>query len=360
MRENGFRAIGGLAQRLTAGVTPKGGKSRDAPLAKLKAEWAAIVGPELARVSRPEALLASRAKRGAAAAGKILRLRVSSAASLEIQHTEPLIVERVNGYFGHRFIDALRLVQGTIVQAPVRRVLPAPDPATTARIADRVADVKDPELKAALARLGARIAASRRSVLLGSLGTLMLGRSSRAQELSNDQVKALELRPDDHVLGRADAPHVIVDYFSLTCPHCANFHAAILPGLRQQWIDPGTVKFVYRHFPSDRIATHASEFAECGGAAKFFDTIGTLFGAQVDWLTAADPEAEIAKLLQKTGMAADKCLADDPFLDKIVNDVQSGQALGVRFTPTLFINGRNYSNPGSVEAIAKILGESTR
>ena len=74
MRENGFRAIGGLAQRLTSGIA----KGRGASIARLRAEWTAIVGPDLARITRPEALLSGRGAR----AGKALRLRVAGAAAL--------------------------------------------------------------------------------------------------------------------------------------------------------------------------------------------------------------------------------------------------------------------------------------
>src|SRR5476649_1493569 len=144
MRENGFRGIGGLAQRLTSSLVPKGtGKDKGAaasraPLARLKAQWPAIVGAELARVSRPEALLTNRGARGAhagAEAGAALRLRVAGSASLEIQHRSAQLVERVNAYFGHRLIDDIRLVQGGLVPGPAPRLLPAPDPEQQARIA---------------------------------------------------------------------------------------------------------------------------------------------------------------------------------------------------------------------------------
>ena len=71
--------------------------------------------------------------------------------------------------------------------------------------------------------------------------------------------------PTDHVLGKADAPNIIIDYFSLTCPHCANFHAAVLPVVKRDWIDTGRLRFIYRHFPSDAVATRGSLLAECGG-----------------------------------------------------------------------------------------------
>jgi protein-disulfide isomerase len=361
MRENGFRAIGGLTQRLTSSLSPKGKKgagAAGAPLARLKAEWAAIVGTEIAGVSRPDALLAGRGGRSQGG-GKVLRLRVVGAASLEIQHRAAQLVERVNGYFGHRFIDDIRLVQGGIPAPPPPRTAPVPDPQTAARLAERVATVKDPELKAALARLGARIVAGRRSVLLGAVGAMLFGRAPRAQ-WTDEQDKLLTIRPGDHVLGHADAPNVIIDYFSLTCPHCANFAAAVLPGVRKEFVETGQARFVYRHFPSDSVATHASQLTECAGPGKFFETIDALFHTQVDWLTASDPEAEMVKILAERGLVAGDCLANDQLLDKIVDDVQTGQTLGVRQTPTLFINGQNCGNPGSTEAIGKILREMGR
>lgn len=363
MRENGFRAIGGLTQRLTSELLPENGKGRratpGAALARLKAQWPAIVGAEIARVSRPETLLASRGARTAQGSGKTLRLRVAGAASLDIQHMANRLVERVNAYFGHRFIDDIRLVQGGITAPPPARPPAAPDPDAARRIAERVGAVKDPELKAALARLGAHVA-SRRSVVLGAVGVLLSSRAARAQALADQQDKALEVRPTDHVLGKPGAPNLIIDYFSLTCPHCANFAAAVLPGIRKTFVDTGRARFVYRHFPSDSIATHASQLAECAGPNGFFDTMDVLFRSQVDWLTAQDPEAEMVKILERRGMRADKCFANDQLLDKIIADVETGQTLGVRQTPTLFINGQNCRNPGGTEAIAKILRDTGR
>jgi protein-disulfide isomerase len=80
--------------------------------------------------------------------------------------------------------------------------------------------------------------------------------------------KLLGVLETDHVLGKADAPNIIIDYFSLTCPHCANFHAAVLPAIKSEWIDTGRLRFVYRHFPSDAVATRGSLLAECGARSS--------------------------------------------------------------------------------------------
>ena len=356
MREKGgFRAVGGLAQRLTSSLTEKRGPGRKGgrgiSIARLRVEWSAIVGPELAGVTQPDGLLPGRGP------GKVLRLKVEGAAALEVQHRGAQIVERLNAYFGHRLIDDIRLMQAPLSHKPPPRVLPKPDVQTMQQLESRAAEVEDPELRAALVRLGARIATSRRGVILGLMGALLLPKAPRAQ---GDIDKLMEVLPSDHVLGKADAPNLIIDYFSLTCPHCANFHAAVLPQVKSEWIETGRARFVYRHFPSDSIATRASLLAECGGP-RFFETIDILFKSQVEWLTAAQPEDELIKVMERAGLPAQNCVSNGRLFDKVVGDVQSGQALGVKFTPTLFINDQRYGNPeGGVLGIDAILRQVGR
>ena len=122
----------------------------------------------------------------------------------------------------------------------------------------------------------------------------------------------------------------------------------MLPRIRKDWIDSGKAKLIMRHFPSDGIATHASLLAECAGSAKFYDMVDALFRAQIDWLTASDPDAEMVKVLVAQGVsakAANACFTDDRLLNKVIADVQSGQTLGVKQTPSLFINEQYYGMP---------------
>jgi protein-disulfide isomerase len=367
MRENGFRAIGGLAQRLASGIAQsrtKGG--RGASIARLRAEWTAIVGPDLSRTTRPDALLAGRGARGPRAgvqgAGKVLRLRVSGAAALEVQHQTSQIVDRVNAYFGHGMIDGIRLVQGTIAAAAAPRPIPVPDSRTVTEVAARAATVQDPDLRAALTRLGARVALNRRGVLAGVLGIFLVGVDDlRAQGLSRD--KLLAPLPGDHIMGKVDAPNTLIDYASFTCPHCANFYIAVLPTLKREWIDTGQLRLIHRHFPSDIVATRAAQLTECVPPDRFFATADALFRGQVEWLTGSDPEADMVKVLAAQGVTpetAQACFANDRALDKVVADVQSGQTLRVTATPTLFINEENYGNPGGPEAISAILRQVGR
>lgn len=360
MRENGFRAVGGLAQRLASGIAQRRDKGgRGASIARLRAEWSAIVGAELARITQPETLVPGRGR-----SGTVLRLRVPGASALEVQHRTGQLIERVNAYFGHKKIDDIRLVQGAIAASRVPPATPSPDPESVAQMSSRAASVKDPELRAALARLGARIASrgtGRRQVLLGVLAGAVAMRDVRAQDLSRE--KLLGALPGDHVLGKPDAPNTLIDYASFTCPFCAQFYIAVMPILRKEWIDTGKLQLIHRHFPLDVVATRASQLAECAGPEGFFEVAERLFRTQVEWLTVGDPLVEMVKVLAAQGTTtakAEACFADDRALDRVIADVQSGQALGVRSTPTLFINDQNYGNPGGAEEIAAILRQVGR
>lgn len=359
MRGGGFRNVGGLAQRLTGSLA----KGRGGSIARLRADWTAIVGEELARRTRPEALVTGRSARGSAGgSAKLLRLRVAGASALEVQHMSGQLVERVNAYAGHRLIDDIRLVQGAIAATPAAPPLPKPGPDVVRRVEGQVAQVEDADLRQALARLGTRIAASRRAVLLAGFGAFCFADRPRAQDLSIE--KLLGVVPGDHVLGHADAPNIIIDYFSFTCPYCANFNAAVLPKVRAEWVDTGKARLVMRHFPSDQVATHAAQIAEGVGPMRFFQATDTLFRTQSDWLTAPDPDAELLKSLIGLGISPQQAasfVADDRLLDKVVADVVGGRTLRVKGTPALFINEQFYgSPPDGAAGISSILSQVGR
>jgi hypothetical protein len=143
----GFRAIGVAVSQLARPIVAKRGGG---VLVRLKAEWAAIVGPEWAKVSWPNAL----GRDGG------LKLRVASTAALELQHRTPLMIERINLFFGRPVITRLALVQGPLPLPPAPTGEPARPlaPAVEKAIDDRISGVADPELRDALARLGRAVA----------------------------------------------------------------------------------------------------------------------------------------------------------------------------------------------------------
>ena len=90
------------------------------------------------------------------------------------------------------------------------------------------------------------------------------------------QAAALKLAPDDRILGKPDAPMTIVEYASLTCPHCAHFAVDVLPKLKAKWIDTGKARLILRDYPLDEPAMRAAMIARCAPADKFYAFIDTL------------------------------------------------------------------------------------
>ena len=145
------------------------------------------------------------------------------------------------------------------------------------------------------------------------------------------------------VLGRADAPVTIVEYSSLTCPHCGAFHRDTLPKLKTQYIDSGQVKIYFRPFPFDPYATAGAMLAQCVAPAAQVNFLDVLFKRQMQWIQSEKPMDELQKLARQAGLSESDfvvCLKDESKLESI-RQMQSAAAeeLGVRSTPTFFING---------------------
>jgi len=163
-----------------------------------------------------------------------------------------------------------------------------------------------------------------------------------------DKSTLLGVMPGDHVLGDPNAPVTMIEYASLTCPHCAHFNTQILPDVKKKWIDSGKVKLIYRDFPLDQVAAKAAQIAECAPKDRYFGVIDLIFAGQQSWATASDPIAALAKPLRIAGLGEAEikaCLANEAMSNAVVADLQTGQTLGVNSTPTLIINGQLY--PGA-------------
>lgn len=184
----------------------------------------------------------------------------------------------------------------------------------------------------------------RRTLGLAGIAATLAGLVPGAGAQDAEALKPLDR---DHALGKADAPVTIIEYASLTCPHCAHFHTAVLPDLKKKWIDTGKVRLIYRDFPLDRLALQAAVIAECSGQDRYFPVLDLLFRQQDRWVTARDQVAEIAKGLRVAGVAEAEiraCLADEKIANEtVLSDYQSGDKAGVTGTPTLFINGVKYN-----------------
>jgi protein-disulfide isomerase len=146
----------------------------------------------------------------------------------------------------------------------------------------------------------------------------------------------------DHVLGKPDAPVTIIEYASLTCPHCAEFDKVTLPEIKKNWIDTGKAKLVFRVFPLNSLDLRAAMLASCVPEDKYFAFVDQLYQYQGNWMGARDPERALAGIGRLSGVSEDKvktCMTDKAIEDAVVGTAYTGQTAGVQSTPTFFING---------------------
>jgi len=160
---------------------------------------------------------------------------------------------------------------------------------------------------------------------------------------SNVQLPALDAMLADKVLGSAAAPVTMIEYSSLTCPHCADFHASTLPQIKAAYIDPGKVKLIYRDFPLDNAAVSAAMVARCSGD-RFFTVLERLYQTQATWTSGSDTTAGLKTAVGPVGMTAaevDACLALLELRNGVLNMREGGQSqYAVSGTPTFIIGGQ--------------------
>ncbi len=169
----------------------------------------------------------------------------------------------------------------------------------------------------------------------------------------------LDIGKDDRILGNPGAPITIVEYASMTCPHCAHFADEVLPEIKKKWIDTGKAKLVLRDFPLDELALKASMIARCAPPDRFYAFIDTLFSTQEQWVMASDYQAALARLAKLGGMGKDEfdaCLANKTLENKIVEGrLVASKQLDVNATPTFFVNGTKFDGVPTLEAFDKLL-----
>ena len=170
---------------------------------------------------------------------------------------------------------------------------------------------------------------------------------------------AVEIGADEYIMGDAKAPVTIIEYASLTCPHCANFHVNILPKLKKSYIDTGKARLVYRDFPLDRLALSGSMMARCAGRERYFGFIDTMFRKQESWRAAKDQLKALARIGLLGGISQtefDACLKDKAVEDQVMKmrlDAQNDFAIDS--TPSFIINGKKYSGVVDFARFEKIL-----
>ncbi len=147
----------------------------------------------------------------------------------------------------------------------------------------------------------------------------------------------------DRVLGDPNAPNTIIEYSSLTCGHCAQFHANVLPQLKKEWIDTGKLKLIYRDFPLDHLALAAAVVTHGAPEDRYFVFLNAFFHAQQSWARADDPLAAIKNIARLGGMTEtqiNEALANKDVLQEInARKADGARRYKIDGTPTFVING---------------------
>ncbi len=195
----------------------------------------------------------------------------------------------------------------------------------------------------------------------GSAGAILsdLVRPARADAPEPDKAELAKPGPEgDIILGSDKAPVTIIEYASMTCPHCAHFSTETFPELQKRYIDAGKVRFIFREFPLDALSAAGFMLARCAGKDKFMPVVETLFAKQPEWMVQKpiEPLKAIAKQFGFTEQSFDACLANQHVLDGIqeVRD-RAAEKLGVNSTPTFFVNGQKLTGDQSIDALAKVI-----
>ena len=165
----------------------------------------------------------------------------------------------------------------------------------------------------------------------------------------------------DMVMGDAKATVTVIEYASMTCPHCATFTEKTFPELKKRYIDTGKVRFIFREFPLDQLAAAAFMLARCSAetdSSKYFTMVDTMFRQQRVWAVEKPlpPLLALAKQAGFTQATFDACLQNQKLLDGIEAVRNRGaEKFKVQSTPSFFINGTLYAGALSIDEMAKYI-----
>ena len=201
-----------------------------------------------------------------------------------------------------------------------------------------------------------------------AFATAVLGVSSlpfAGSALAQATVPIAELMKPDALpemsMGNDKASVTVIEYASMTCPHCATFQETTFPELKKRYIDTGKVRYIFREFPLDNLAAAVFMLARCAGKddpVKYFAMIDTMFRQQRTWAVEKPlpPLLALSKQAGFTEQSFNACLANQQVLDGIESIRQRAiKEFKVQSTPTFFVNGTQYPGALSIDDMAKAI-----
>ena len=178
---------------------------------------------------------------------------------------------------------------------------------------------------------------------MGAMGAAALSVAPGLRLAGPVRAQEMPVYDEDRILGAADAPITMIEYSSLTCPHCANLHAGALPKIKKTWIADGKLRLVFRHYPLDGLALRAAAVSNCIQGERFFAFLDLLYENQKRWASSQNPLGILGQYAKLAGLNQerfDACVNDQAEMDRILKRAQEGRGTyEVNSTPTLIVNG---------------------
>jgi protein-disulfide isomerase len=205
-------------------------------------------------------------------------------------------------------------------------------------------------------------------VIAALIGGIIYWRASTSVNADTGEMKDVPVAElmapgplEDISLGKTDAPITIVEYASMTCPHCAQFHKMVLPELEKKYIDTGQARLILREFPLDGLAVAAFMLARCAGPDRYYPMVNALFDTQQTWaVPGADGKEKLRLIAKQAGFSNEKfeqCLADKDLFNKIVETRKiANEKFGVDSTPSFFVDGKRLKGEHELKDFEAVLG----
>ena len=197
-------------------------------------------------------------------------------------------------------------------------------------------------------------------MLLSSIGSnvnndLVLNNLSTQLEITNSSGVSRDLE-GDHVMSIGNPSNTIIEYASMTCPHCSDFHNETFPKIKSDLIETGKVKYIFRDFPLDQYAMAGTLIANCVSEDRYFDVINVLLKTQKKWIQ--DGYQGLLSIAKNFGLSISQvevCLSDEKLIKLIESNMSiATNSFGITGTPSVFVNGKKISSLDYEEMLDEI------
>lgn len=187
---------------------------------------------------------------------------------------------------------------------------------------------------------------------------------AEANAASQPDGALLAVKPTDITLGDPNALVTVVEYVSLSCTHCADFHSKVISKITESFITTGKAKVIVRHFPLNAPALAGAKLVECAGnnGLDRSNFVKVLFDMQTKWAFDENYLKNLKPIALVGGVdsaAFDSCMADKDLETRLISDRQeAADKLKINSTPTIFVNGTEYTGERAADAFGAALTDA--